>query len=240
MRNVLIATTLSLFCASAAFAEPLKPFTASYTADFTQLPFSGTAERSLSEKDGAWKLHFNAAMMLASLTEESTFKQKGDSLIPTQYRYDRSGLGSAKVIKQDFNWTNNRATGVDRKKTIDVAISTGVLDKSTYQIALQEDVAAGKQNMSYNVLDGDDLETYNFRVLGTSQVTTKVGTLDAIKVERIRETESNKAAKRQTTMWFAKDWDYMLVQLVQVEKDGKEYQIVLEQGTVNGKTVKGK
>jgi len=40
-------------------------------------------------------------------------------------------------------------------------------------------------------------------------------------------------------MWFAKDYDYLLVRLQQVETDGKEYIIMLQEGSVNGKAVKG-
>jgi len=40
-------------------------------------------------------------------------------------------------------------------------------------------------------------------------------------------------------LWFAKDWNYLLVRLHQVEKDGKEYQIMLKDGQVDGRTVKG-
>ncbi|MNE41919.1 hypothetical protein D3C80_1360210 [compost metagenome] len=46
-------------------------------------------------------------------------------------------------------------------------------------------------------------------------------------------------SKRITELWFAKNWDYLLVQLRQVETDGKEYVIVLQDGTVDGKPVKG-
>jgi hypothetical protein len=60
--------------------------------------------------------------------------------------------------------------------------------------------------------------------------------IDAIKVERVRDPTQN---KRITVMWFAKDWDYLLVRLQQVETDGKEYNIMLLDGKVNGKTVKG-
>ena len=39
-------------------ALELKPFSASYTADWKQLPMSGSAERSLSKNgDGTWTLH---------------------------------------------------------------------------------------------------------------------------------------------------------------------------------------
>lgn len=91
--------------------------------------------------------------------------------------------------------------------------------------------------MSYQVLDGDDIDTYDFRVLGEEAVTTMVGTVDAIKVERVRDPTQS---KRITVLWFAKDWDYLLVRLQQVEKDGKEYQIILEEGRVNNKAVKGR
>ena len=57
-----------------------------------------------------------------------------------------------------------------------------------------------------------------------------------IKVERVRDPTQS---KRQTILWFAKDWDYLLVRLHQVEKDGKEYQIMLQDGSVNGQPVKG-
>jgi hypothetical protein len=66
---------------------------------------------------------------------------------------------------------------------------------------------------------------------------TKAGKIDAIKVERVRDPTQN---KRITEMWFAKQWDGLLVALRQVEKDGKEYNIMLLDGTVDGKTVKGK
>ena len=118
-----------------------------------------------------------------------------------------------------------------------VPLNRGLLDKSTYQIALQHDVAAGKKSMSYQVIDGDEVETYDFRVLGEEVVETKAGLIDAIKVERVRDpTQSN----RKTVLWFAKDWDYLLVRLQQVEKDGKEYQIMLLEGTVGDRQVKGR
>src|SRR3546814_12835726 len=65
---------------------------------------------------------------------------------------------------------------------------------------------------------------------------TKAGQIEAIKVERVRDPTKS---KRTTVLWFAKDWDYLLVRLQQVETDGKEYNLMLQDGTVNGKAVKG-
>jgi F420-0:gamma-glutamyl ligase-like protein len=87
------------------------------------------------------------------------------------------------------------------------------------------------------VVDGDEIETYDFRVLGEEVVRTKAGLIDAIKVERVRDPTQS---ARKTVLWFAKDWGHLLVRLHQVEKDGKEYQIMLKEGTVEGKPVEGR
>ncbi len=238
MRRAILLSLAAFILPTHLLAAELQSFSASYTADWKQLPFSGKAERSLKEQDdGTWKLDFSASMLVASLNETSWLNLVNGDIQPSKYRYSRSGLGKSKKIKQEFDWQTQRATGSDRGKPINRTLIQGVQDKSSYQLALQRDVADGKTSMSYQVLDGNDLDTYDFRVLGEESVDTKVGTVDAVKVERVRDPTQS---KRITVLWFAKDWDYLLVRLQQVERDGKEYQIILEDGTVNNKTVKGR
>ena len=63
MRRALLFA-LTLFSLP-ALAEDLQPFSASYTADWKQLPVSGSAERSLKrEDDGRWTLNFEASMLV--------------------------------------------------------------------------------------------------------------------------------------------------------------------------------
>jgi len=225
MRRALLFA-FALFALPAVQAADLHPFSASYTADWKQLPMSGSAERSLTHNsDGTWTLNFKASMMIASLTETSVIHFDKDALQPKSYTFERGGLGKAKKV-----------TGFENKDPVNVALQSGMLDKSTYQLALQRDVAAGKKSMSYNVVEGTDVDTYDFRVIGPEKVQTKAGSIDAIKVERVRDPTQS---KRITQMWFAKDWGGILVALRQVETDGKEYNIMLLDGTVDGKSVKG-
>ncbi|WP_349571049.1 DUF3108 domain-containing protein [Azotobacter salinestris] len=220
------------------YAFELKPFFASYTADWKQMPISGSAERTLKQLDGTrWEYEFKASMLVASLSEQSTFTVESGRLVPLAYRYERSGMGKGKEVEHDFDWKAKKVQGSDRGKAVNLPLNRGLLDKSLYQLVLQKDVAEGKKSMSYQVLDGDEIETYDFRVLGNENVRTRVGVIEAIKVERVRDpTQSG----RKTVFWLAKDWDYLLVRLHQVEKDGKEYQIMLKEGTVDGRQVKGR
>ncbi len=238
MRRAIFLTLAAFVLPASLMAAELQPFSASYTADWKQLPFSGKAERSLQQQDdGTWKLDFSASMLVAGLNETSWLSLVNSGIQPHKYRYSRKGLGKSKKIKQDFDWQTLQVTGSDRGKPIKLTLIQGVQDKSSYQLALQRDVAEGKTSMSYQVLDGADLDTYDFRVLGEESVETMVGTVDAIKVERVRDPTQS---KRITVLWFAKDWDYLLVRLQQIENDGKEYQIILEDGTVNNKPIKGR
>lgn len=236
MRRALMLA-LALFSLPALAEEP-KPFSANYTADWKQVPVSGSAERSLQKlEDGRWQLVFKASMLVAGLTEQSTFTVEGDAFLPQSYKFERSGLGKSKDVEFDFDWSEKQVIGSDRGDPVRFPLNRGMQDKSTYQLALQHDVAAGEKSMSYQVVDGDEIETYDFRVLGEEVVRTSAGLIDAIKVERVRDpTQSS----RKTILWFAKDWDHLLVRLHQVEKDGKEYQIMLKSGTVDGKTVQGR
>lgn len=221
-----------------AYAYQLLPFTASYTADFRNAPFTGTAERSLAPlRNGGWELRFEAAMLLARLSERSRFREDAGALVPLSYHYSRNGLGSSRLVEQDFDWSTRQILGTRKGKAYRVPLHRGLLDRSTYQLALQQDVARGKTAMSYQVLDETEVETYDFRVLGEENVRTRAGLIRAVKVERVRDPGQS---RRRTILWFAPEWNYLLVRLHQREQDGKEYQIMLKGGEVNGEPVKGR
>ena len=222
--------------ASALSAAQLTPFTASYAADMKKIPVNGEAIHSLTmNTDETWNLSFTAGMFVARLSEDSTLRLEDDRVVPLSYTYERRGLGRSRKTTQVFDWTNGVVKGVHKGDTFTLPTEPGLLDKTTYQLALQQDLMAGRTEMTYRVLDGDDIDEYEFKVVGEDRVTTRAGQFDAVEVERVRDPDS----KRQTTLWFAKDWNYLLVRLSQVETDGQHYRIMLKEATVNGEPVVG-
>lgn len=234
-KQLLAMACATLLCASLGATE-LKPFNASYSANWKVLPFSGKAERSLKRSGNNWQLEFHASAVVASITETSNFAYSGQQITPLGYSLKRSGLGKSKHNQQQYDHATDRLTWQQLKQTPQqAAIVPQALDQFSAQFALQLDVARGLKEMSYLVQEGSQIEEYRFRVLGTETITTAAGKLQATRVERVRD--GNK--KRQTHLWFANDWDFLLVQLLQVESDGKEYVINLKQGKVDGKKVRG-
>ena len=128
MRRALLFA-LALLAVPATQAADLQPFSASYTADWKQLPMSGTAERSLtSGPNGVWTLNFKASMMIASLTEVSTLKVDKDTMLPQTYNFERGGLGKSKKVDLAFDWCYKFITGTDRGDAIKLPLNRGVLD----------------------------------------------------------------------------------------------------------------
>lgn len=222
--------------ASALSAAPLTPFAASYAADMKKIPVNGEAIHRLEKNaDGTWSLSFTAGMFVARLSENSILRLEDDRVLPLSYHYERKGLGRSRETIQEFDWESAVVKGVHKGESFMLPLEPGVLDKTTYQLALQRDLMDGRTEMTYRVVDGDDIDEYQFRVVGEDRVTTRVGQFDAIEVERVRDADS----KRQTTLWFAKDWNYLLVRLSQVETDGQHYRIMLKEATVDGEPVIG-
>ncbi|WP_373187612.1 DUF3108 domain-containing protein [Halopseudomonas sp.] len=217
-------------------AAELTPFTASYAADMKKIPVNGEAIHSLEQNtDGTWNLSFTAGMFVARLSEESTLRLEKDRVVPLSYHYERKGLGRSRETTQVFDWESAVVKGVYKGDSFMLPLEPGILDKTTYQLALQRDLMDGRTEMTYRVVDGDDIDEYRFKVVGEDRVTTRAGQFDAIEVQRVRDADS----KRETTLWFAKDWNYLLVRLSQVETDGQHYRIMLKEATVDGEPVIG-
>ena len=65
----------------------------------------------------------------------------------------REGISQAqvragKVIKHDFDWVAKQVVGEDRGDPIKLPLNRGLLDKSTYQIALQQAIESVRQRDS--------------------------------------------------------------------------------------------
>lgn len=233
MRAPLLALLLSLLLcqpARAAVAElegtNLKPFRATYTGQLEAgVALSSDAVRELKQqKDGSWQFVSAASALVASQREQTRFSYKAQHVRPLSYHYRREVLGHTREVALSFDWDQRRVTTIVKNKPWHMAVPPDVQDKLSYQLQLRVDLEHGAREFTYSVADGGLLKEYRFRLVGKEPVDTPYGHFDALKVERVREADS----KRSTYIWFAPALDYLIVQLYQVEPDGKEYGLSLK------------
>ena len=236
MKPRLLALALTwTFYAPWAAAELPQPFYAKYKAKYYGI--SITAVRSLETlDDGSQKFTFKADSFLANLKETSQFQwSDAGVIIPQRYTYKRGGLGRDREAEVVFDWDNHQVMNDVEDKPWRMAVPDLAQDKLSYQLQLQADLINGTELHSYDIADGGKLKQYGFEIVGEEVLRTRAGDFDVIKVRRLREQDD----KRQTVIWFAKDWNYLVVRLQQ-EEDDKSYEIDLVSATVNGRDVKGR
>lgn len=216
-----------------AIADLPKPFTATYKAKYRGI--SVTAIRSLETlENGLQRFSFNADSFLADLKENSDFSWSNDHIVPTAYLYERGGLGRDRKAELLFDWNKMEVVNNVQNKPWRMSIPEGALDKLSYQLQLRTDLINNRGLRQYQVADGGKLKLYDFEIVGEETLDTRAGQFEVVKVRRLREQD----AKRQTVIWFAKDWDYLVVRLQQ-EEDNKTYEIDLVSASLDGMEVKG-
>ena len=232
-----LLTTLMLF-ASSLCAENfiIKPYRTTYQAQYDfLLPFKGTATRELSQSEtGEWVLahHINSPMI--KLMETSRFKWLQYKPLPISYNYNQSTLTNKKQVLLEFDWTQMEAVNKALKEPLRIALKANTLDKINYQLQLRKDLFESGELSSYSVADRKRLKEYRFDLVGEEQLETAIGNLRTVKIRRRREAD----AKRETTIWLAKDWDYLVAQIQQIE-NSKSYTIQLTSGELDGTTITG-
>jgi len=226
-------------------ATPLE-FDAHYTAKAMGL--TATAHRSSTQTSaGTYRLQNSLQLTVmsfsvGSIVETSEFSLQQNQLRALNYEYLQTGVSSTRE-SINFNWKANVALSVVEDKSFRIPLTTPVLDKLNFSVQLGEDItrrdqgkksAAEDQNeFRYLIVDGDKIEEHLYRIVDNEAMVTPVGVLNTVKLERMRESSS----KRKTTIWLAKDWQYLLVKLEQVSSSGTVTEILLESAKIDGKAI---
>ncbi|MDP2139327.1 MAG: DUF3108 domain-containing protein [Gammaproteobacteria bacterium] len=222
-----------------ANGDDLKAYEARYKA--TAMGLSATAYRNLTHDDDGTYLLQNSLTLavfratVGSVTETSRFRWYDGNLIPLQYEYIQTGISSTSE-RIDFDWENSVARSAVKSESWDLTLAAGYQDKLSYSTRLGQDIAASDlQEFTYQIIDGDEVEEHRYRITAEEIITTPVGNLNTVKIERIRESGSS----RRTTVWLARDWDFLLVRLEQVNSSGRLTELNLESAVVGGVTLSG-
>ncbi|MED5387749.1 MAG: DUF3108 domain-containing protein [Pseudomonadota bacterium] len=212
--------------APASHAEPpVPPFQLDYSLKSEGIPFTVTATRTLKPaRNGLWEMEVQAKNWLGEIRETALFGWQ--TCIPQSryYGYYRRGLGRVKEATLRLN----RETGMAASERTDkpsrrYPISENATDELSVSLALQCALQAGERDIHLQVADERSLEAHRYRVVGEEQLNIDGQEVKTLKVQRDRGANS----PRQTYMWFAPQYDYQLVQLLQENRDGDHVMTLL-------------
>jgi len=213
-----LVVSLLLLSASAAFATaPFPPFTAEFTLfrdneqvgqSVIELKPHGNAEWLIETRTNASLYTFNF-----SDREQSRFRWLNGKPQPLAFEKERQRPGKTEIVHQRFDWQQMTDSGERGKKTWSTALTTGTQDLQSHLLLLQLDLRAGKRELNYPVSKNGRVRDYHYAVVKEEQLETALGTLNVLRVERIRDPGDD----RQTISWFAPTLDFLPVRIQQYE-----------------------
>lgn len=226
-------TTLGLtgLLAVAAHAEMPTSFENEYSTRLFGIKVTVTHQLTDLE-NGGQQLRFEADSWVGNIEEISRFDWVDGMVQPQKYFYKRRGLGRDRDAELTFNWDEERVINDVQGKSWAMDIRENVQDKLSYQVQLQKDLIAGRNNLVYPIADGGEMKEYRFEIVAEERLNTPMGEVDTVKVMRSRDDDD-----RVTYAWLAPQWDYLLVRLEQQE-DGDSHTINIDKARVNGKKIK--
>lgn len=222
--------------------EPVE-FSAYYEARTNGM--RGTAERHLVHlTDNNYRLNISleaklAGINIGDLKQTSELSLVDNQIVPQHYSYLISGITSGSETVS-FNWDAGVALSTEDEQSWTLELEPGVLDQLSLQLSLAQQLAESTdsdsdlpQEFEFRLVDGDEIATHRYRNLGAEILQTPLGELNSVKLERIREADSG----RQTLIWFAADWHYLLARIEQTNPSGLRIELALERALVAGETV---
>ncbi len=227
-----------IFAAQNPLGQEMQEYHAQYVAEASGL--AASAERHLQRlPDGSYRLEMTLTaralgIELAQLRQSSDFvlpQGTGSALQPLRFLSEQTGI-SAESVGVTFDWAAMTAISHSDDEQWSIPLSPGVMDALSLQLALRRELLAGASGeFSFDLIDEDEKEVQRYRTLGRELLSTELGALDCLVVERIREGDED---RRSTRFWLAVDWDYLLAGLEQIDRAGRKTRLSLQAAQLGG------
>ena len=214
---------------AAAVAAVPKPYTAHYevlrngerlgeaTIKFVALP-NGRYDFS-SRTRGSNGL---AAMLGVSIDERSILRWQDGRPETVAYSLSQKIGWKDKHSSLKVDAASRRVTSTFKGKEMALQYESGVLDRHAVSIALMQDLAAGRTgDLDYTVAERSSVQQQRFRTAGNTSVQTPMGAIDAIRVDRVRDSGDG----RSTQFWLSARHGYVPVRMLQKEPDGESIEM---------------
>ena len=232
-----LLTTISLHAQAANRFSEIHPYQATYQLSYKGRPQSypkATLE-ALGNDRYRYRLEAKgdkgiAWMLRASTLEISEFSWNQGQPQPILFRHHLKHLGKSDRWDADFNWNSNIVTVQNNSKTLALELIPGTNDPFTFLLSLQRAVANDETEMKFLIVDKKQIEHKSYRVSGIENLSTSLGCLPTIKVERVYPANSN----RHQYNWLAPDFDYMVVRNESGKKGKLKAALEIKKLTFNG------
>lgn len=154
------------------------------------------------------------------VVERSDFTVRDGRIQPLEFAYEdgsRKGEDNLHVV---FDW-DARIASIRGERNLELALSPGVLDRGSLQVAVMRDMAAGAVPGPYVLADENALKTYEYSLQGRETAATPFGEL-----ETVRYLQQRQGSSRNMSIWAAPKLHFLPVRFEQ-HRDGETNTVIV-------------
>ena len=203
--------------------DQLKPFQASYNWTWHGMTVAESS-LDLEHQDSNWVYRSRSEprgigrMFSERPIQESVMQVNDDGVRPLSYKADDGTSSTKRDANVQFDWQNNRVTGVYEDAKVDMPIPPDMQDDLSVQIALMVELLRGQTPEKFSLISGNQVREYRYSREGEETLTTPVGTLQTI----IYRSEKQ-YSPRVTRFWCAPSLGYIPVRVQQTKGNDVEW-----------------
>ncbi len=218
-----------------AAADPssgLRPYTAHYKT--TARGFDLTITRKLeAEKGNRFILTNGGKMLVAGFHEISVFDVEDNKVQPVSYVYQGTGMVNRRR-ELHFAEGEDKISSLYKDKWYDLPYTDSTLDRMSQMAQLRLmllESPANARDITLQVADRKRVKDSRLLLVGQETLQTPLGAVDTLHYERLHDD-----AERKSDLWFAPQWDYLMVKTVHIEA-GDPVEIILTSATIDGQAL---
>jgi hypothetical protein len=223
---------LSPAVAAADYSPALRPYTAEYKT--TARGFDLNITRKLEADEGnQFVLTNGGKILVVGFHEISVFTVEENQVLPISYVYQGTGLVNRRR-ELHFAGEEGRIDSLYKDEWYQLPYTDATLDRMSQMeqlrlMLLENPQAAG--DITQRVADGRRVKDSQLVLIAQETLQTPMGPVDTLHFERLHDDPD-----RKSDLWFAPQWDYLMVKTVHIE-DGDPVEMILTSATIEGEVV---
>ena len=224
-----------LLLALGALIEAAEAQVATYTAQY-QVEYrgrvAGTSEFAVSYDAARGVYTFSSRTRARGLlrlvsprdvVEYSEFVVEDGRIRPLEFHYEDGSRSGEDNFRMVFDRDSGRIAVARGDDDAELALTPGVLDRGSMQVALMRDIEALGSAGPYTLADADALRTYEFTRQDDTEIATPAGTFIA---QRFRQQRAG--SSRTTLFWVVPELRYLPAAIEQYRDDELRTRLLLE------------
>lgn len=207
----------------------LAPYKAAYRTSARGM--SVTLDRELkSDSDGNYTLTNGGSLLVVGLHEIAVFRIEEGHIQPRSYIYQGTGLINRRR-EVHFTPGSDIVRSLYKDEWYELPYSQGTLDRLSQQEQVRLDLMQRedpRQPVKVSIADGKRVKDYELVYVADEVLDTPLGPVNTLHFERLHDDP-----ERESDIWLAPAWDYLIVKTIHVEDD-KPVEMIISEGSLDG------